>query len=429
MSGRTPSFIVVGLVIIMFLLGIFYMSCSSKNSELRSSVEQFEDRIRSLTLKNSDLDKKIESINSRKHELEEEKLNIQKQMEKKDSEINDLNTKLNEKIADLQSLKTDKNILDEQLKEYKSMNKTLVSKDSLIQQLQQQLYDQKQTGNDAINRLKQEYETLKNSRQSRDTQVPSNNEQQNNFANPPERFRPFISNNLTTKSTASLFDNSLNKLNNLTNEVKEKIIPAALDVKDKVLDAVGLNTKSSTTTIANEQQQQIPIHNRYNQEVGGNVPMPPLNNDTRQSAQSASKFSDNHDQDQGVADNLRYQQRSQRSLNNLLSDNKTVKLSDNEENDDEEEQNVNLDNIRVREHKKSPEDSVKRNDLENVDDDEPVHDSPSVALKNNNYRIGDREQVRENRGSIQRDQRVDNGEEVENDDENDIQSVQKRNVS
>ncbi|CAF1067043.1 unnamed protein product [Adineta steineri] len=429
MSGRTPSFIVVGLVIIMFLLGIFYMSCSSKNSELRSSVEQFEDRIRSLTLKNSDLDKRIESINSRKHELEEEKLNIQKQMEKKDSEINDLNTKLNEKIADLQSLKTDKNILDEQLKEYKSMNKTLVSKDSLIQQLQQQLYDQKQTGNDAINRLKQEYETLKNSRQSRDTQVPANNEQQNNFANPPERFRPFISNNLTTKSTASLFDNSLNKLNNLTNEVKEKIIPAALDVKDKVLDAVGLNTKSSTTTIANEQQQQIPIHNRYNQEVGGNVPMPPLNNDTRQSAQSASKFSDNHDQDQGVVDNLRYQQRSQRSLNNLLSDNKTVKLSDNEENDDEEEQNVNLDNIRVREHKKSPEDSVKRNDLENVDDDEPVHDLPSVALKNNNYRIGDREQVRENRGHIQRDQRVDNGEEVENDDENDIQSVQKRNVS
>ncbi|CAF1410997.1 unnamed protein product [Adineta steineri] len=429
MSGRTPSFIVVGLVIIMFLLGIFYMSCSSKNSELRSSVEQFEDRIRSLTLKNSDLDKKIESINSRKHELEEEKLNIQKQMEKKDSEINDLNTKLNEKIADLQSLKTDRNVLDEQLKEYKSMNKTLVSKDSLIQQLQQQLYDQKQTGNDAINRLKQEYETLKNSRQSRDTQVPSNNEQQNNFANPPERFRPFISNNLTTKSTASLFDNSLNKLNNLTNEVKEKIIPAALDVKDKVLDAVGLNTKSSTTTIANEQQQQIPIHNRYNQEVGGNVPMPPLNNDTRQSAQSASKFSDNHDQDQGVVDNLRYQQRSQRSLNNLLSDNKTVKLSDNEENDDEEEQNVNLDNIRVREHKKSPEDSVKRNDLENVDDDEPVHDLPSVALKNNNYRIGDRDQVRENRGHIQRDQRVDNGEEVENDDENDIQSVQKRNVS
>ena len=48
MSGRTPSFIVVGLVIIMFLLGLFYMSCSSKNTELRVSLEQFEERYRSV---------------------------------------------------------------------------------------------------------------------------------------------------------------------------------------------------------------------------------------------------------------------------------------------------------------------------------------------------------------------------------------------
>jgi len=36
-------------------------------------------------------------------------------MEKKDSEINDLNTKLNEKLAELQSLNSDKKVLDEQL--------------------------------------------------------------------------------------------------------------------------------------------------------------------------------------------------------------------------------------------------------------------------------------------------------------------------
>jgi hypothetical protein len=36
-------------------------------------------------------------------------------MEKKDSEINDLNTKLNEKITELQSLSSDKKVLDEQL--------------------------------------------------------------------------------------------------------------------------------------------------------------------------------------------------------------------------------------------------------------------------------------------------------------------------
>jgi len=36
-------------------------------------------------------------------------------MEKKDSEVNDLNTKLNEKIASLQSLSSDKKVLEEQL--------------------------------------------------------------------------------------------------------------------------------------------------------------------------------------------------------------------------------------------------------------------------------------------------------------------------
>jgi len=154
MSGRTPSFIVVGLVIIMFLLGLFYMSCSSKNTELRLSLEQFEERIRSLTIKNSDSEKKYDNLNSRKRELEEEKLTIQRQMEKKDSEINDLNTKLNEKLAELQSLNSDKKVLDEQLKDYKSLQETLASKNTLIEKLQQQLNDQKQSNNEELNRLK-----------------------------------------------------------------------------------------------------------------------------------------------------------------------------------------------------------------------------------------------------------------------------------
>jgi predicted RNase H-like nuclease (RuvC/YqgF family) len=53
-------------------------------------------------------------MNIRKRELEEEKLVVQRQMEKKDSEINDLNTKLNEKLAEIQGLKSDKQVLDQQ---------------------------------------------------------------------------------------------------------------------------------------------------------------------------------------------------------------------------------------------------------------------------------------------------------------------------
>ncbi len=68
-----------------------------------------------MTIKNSDSEKKYENLNSRKRELDEEHLTIQRQMEKKDSEINDLNTKLNEKLAELQSLQSDKKVVDEEL--------------------------------------------------------------------------------------------------------------------------------------------------------------------------------------------------------------------------------------------------------------------------------------------------------------------------
>ena len=66
-------------------------------------------------MKNSEHEKTIETINSSKRELEDEKLNFQKQLEKKDSEVNELNTKLNEKLAELQSIKTDKEVLETQL--------------------------------------------------------------------------------------------------------------------------------------------------------------------------------------------------------------------------------------------------------------------------------------------------------------------------
>lgn len=68
-----------------------------------------------LTLKNSEAEKKIDTLISRKRELEEEKLTVQRQVEKKESEINDINTKLNEKNAEIQGLKSDKQALEQQI--------------------------------------------------------------------------------------------------------------------------------------------------------------------------------------------------------------------------------------------------------------------------------------------------------------------------
>ncbi|CAF4395942.1 unnamed protein product, partial [Rotaria sp. Silwood2] len=410
MSGRTPSFIVVGLVIIMFLLGLFYMSCSSKNTELRLSLEQFEERIRSLTIKNSDAEKKIENVISRKRELDEEILTIRRQMEKKDSEINDLNTKLNEKSAEIQSLKTDKNVLDEQLKDYRSMSETIVSKNSLIEKLQQQLNDEKQSHNDELNRLKQEQETLKNSQSLRNNQLPAQNEQKNTFFIPQQRFRPFIPNNVTTRSILSLFQEPSNKLNNLTQEIKAQIAPAAVDLRDQVLNGLDSNTNTSTTTSSNEQQQQQDIDNdKLHQEANQNVPAPPLANiaqeqqkqqqpDHVESAQAAPQLENKlHQENQVAADNSQYQQRLQRSLNNSISDDKNIKSLDNadNENDDEEQNDIN----NLQQNIVAPSNSIQRNNVEN--NNRLMGAASQLQLNdNNNYRVANRERYHQIKNKI-----------------------------
>jgi hypothetical protein len=81
----------------------------------------------------------------------------------------------------------------------------------------------------------------------------------------------------------------MNQLNNLTKEIKPEIVAAAVDLKDKVLNVLGVNTSSTTTNQSNNQQ-----------EVGQNVPPPPLaNNAQRQqqpdhveSAQAAPRSAD-----------------------------------------------------------------------------------------------------------------------------------------
>ncbi|CAF1003674.1 unnamed protein product [Rotaria magnacalcarata] len=432
MSARTPSFIVVGLVIIMLLLGLFYMSCSSKNSTLRLSLEQYEERIRLLTIKNNDIDKKLENMISRKRELEEETLTIQRQMEKKDSEVNDLNTKLNEKLAEIQSLKTDKNVLDEQLKDYKSVGESLASKNSLIEKLQQQLSDEKQSKSDDFNRLKQEYDSLKNSQSN---QSSSNNPSLNSIIIPQYRFRPFILNGTTTKSTVSLFQSPSNKLNNLTQEIKPEIAPVILELQDKVPNIAAANVNPSTTTTLSNEQQQIADNDKLQQNVGQNVPAPPLVDNAQkqpnpiESAQAAPQSANKLNNENQAADNSQYQQRLQRSLNNSISDNKNMKSMDDadNENDDEEQ----LDNNNPSHNAAIPSNAMKQNNVE-INDSPLMNDRALIkSNNNNNYRIGNRERYRQVRNKIQDEQEINNGQDIEHGSKNnnkENQDVEKPNA-
>jgi hypothetical protein len=110
---------------------------------------------------------------------------------------------------------------------------------------------------------------------SSENDKPPSNDQQNAFPIPAQRFRPFIQ---TTKSIASLFQDPLAKLNSISKEIKPQIISAAIDVKDKVLNVLGVETNSSN-------QQQGIDNRKDNQQADQNVPAPPLANNAQRQQQ------------------------------------------------------------------------------------------------------------------------------------------------
>ena len=130
--------------------------------------------------------------------------------------------------------------------------------------------------------MKRDYDALKNSSTAA-AAVAAAASVSNTFIIPPQRFRPLEANNYTTKSIASLFQDSRDKLNNLAKEVKPQVVAAALDTKDKVLNALGLNGNSSTTPIVNQQDSN---NGQNQQQVGQNVPAPPLAGQAQQQQQA-----------------------------------------------------------------------------------------------------------------------------------------------
>ncbi|CAF1024415.1 unnamed protein product [Adineta ricciae] len=282
MASRAPSFVVVGLVLITFLVGFFYMSCSSRTTELQRTVDDFESRIRTLMLKNSDKDKQLDSLNNKKTALLEEKLSLKKQLEKKDTEISDLNTKLNERLMELRNLKTDKQLLDQRLKEFRNTSNMLAASNFDISRLKQELDEQKKSNKAQMARFEGANDSYKNRSNPSGGQFLE-------FAN--QRFKPLLSANETVKNTSSILQEPLTKISNWTKEIKNRFAPVVSDMKEKISN--DLNNKSDTS-------------------VDQNIPAPPVDNDKEHGNRRFGRVDDVDNQQQR---DIETRQRRYRSLN------------------------------------------------------------------------------------------------------------------
>ncbi|CAF1313704.1 unnamed protein product [Rotaria sordida] len=315
MAGRTPSFIFVGIVMIVCLVGIFYMSCSSQTNEFQETLASFERRIRTLAEKNLEKEKEIESISGTIRDLENEKTNIQQQIEQKDSEINNLNTKLNERKAQIQNLKYDKQFLDNQLIEFKTINETLASKNIAIEKLQEELDEEKKSHDEQLNRLKQEINNYEKQLSQ------SQNNQENSIILPNQRFQPLLLPNETIKTSLLVSQEPLAQFNQIKSESKEDIP----------------NSLTNQTIPTNEkQQEQLELSRNESVSV---LPKNGLVGNSftifRRIVTRRSKkihlFKNKKIQDQEL-NNSDFHQRLQRSLNNSLFDNQLLNDTDNNNN-------------------------------------------------------------------------------------------------
>lgn len=96
--GRGPSFILVGLVVIVIILFYSYWGVSSKNNKLLKDVSVLQDRLRVLAARKLTADKKGSALVSQITQMQDENVKV---LNSKDSKISDISKTLQMRVAEI----------------------------------------------------------------------------------------------------------------------------------------------------------------------------------------------------------------------------------------------------------------------------------------------------------------------------------------
>lgn len=103
-AGRGPSFILVGLVVIVIILFYSYWGVSSKNNKLLRDVSVLQDRLRVLAARKLTSDKKGSALATQLTQMQDEKEKIERVVRSKETEIDDTRSQLQKKESELLEL-------------------------------------------------------------------------------------------------------------------------------------------------------------------------------------------------------------------------------------------------------------------------------------------------------------------------------------
>ncbi|KAK8742343.1 hypothetical protein OTU49_001815, partial [Cherax quadricarinatus] len=167
-SGRTPPFILVGLVLIVLILGFNYWTLSSQNADLQQEVEKLQAELKISAMKQEQSETKNAALQETVHEMDSISANLKKKLEeekdvlkskdhdnqKKEYEITSLKNKLVKLQEHIDTITQQLEDHEAELSKAKETNihlaterddavEAIAEKDALINTLKRQLEQEK----------------------------------------------------------------------------------------------------------------------------------------------------------------------------------------------------------------------------------------------------------------------------------------------
>ena len=105
-TNRTPAYILIGLIVIVFILSYNYYAAIKANNDLVKQLNSMAVRVSDATNKKATADKQNEALANRIKYFEERAETNQQAINKKDEEMNEVNNKLNDAQREIEMLKS-----------------------------------------------------------------------------------------------------------------------------------------------------------------------------------------------------------------------------------------------------------------------------------------------------------------------------------
>ncbi|XP_042878880.1 uncharacterized protein LOC122257585 isoform X6 [Penaeus japonicus] len=114
-TGRTPPFILVGLVLVVLILAFNYWTLSSQNADLQQEIEKIQAEVKISAVKQEQSEKKNAALGETVHEMEELSGKLKQKLKEEDDALSKADKANREKNYEITSLKNQVAKFEEQI--------------------------------------------------------------------------------------------------------------------------------------------------------------------------------------------------------------------------------------------------------------------------------------------------------------------------